>query len=76
MGLRPTQSDEKQLLSSNDFPWKRRLFPLSSRRSEAQWRDLRFLSHSENREQSYSLGAERPCNLQPAAASRYRDQVR
>jgi hypothetical protein len=25
MGLRPTQGDEKQLLSSNDSPWKRAL---------------------------------------------------
>jgi hypothetical protein len=46
MGLRTTQGDEKQLLSSNDSLWKRPPSPLSSRPKRtrksggAQWRDL------------------------------------
>jgi hypothetical protein len=42
MGLRPTQGDEKKLLTSNESPWKRRPPPCHPDRSEAQWRDLRF----------------------------------
>jgi hypothetical protein len=39
MGLRPTQGDEKHLLSSHHSSWKRRPSPLSSR---AKPRDLQF----------------------------------
>jgi hypothetical protein len=47
MGLRPTQGDEKQLLSSNDSPWKPRPLACHPDRSEAQWRDLRFYPSSQ-----------------------------
>jgi hypothetical protein len=40
MGLRPTQGDEKRLLSEATLPWKRRPHLCHLDRSEAQWRDL------------------------------------
>ena len=42
MGLRPTQGDEKRLLSTNDSAWKHRPPLCHLDRSAAQWRDLRF----------------------------------
>jgi hypothetical protein len=41
MGLRPTQGDEKRVLFSDSFCWKRRPPLCHLDRSEAQWRDLR-----------------------------------
>jgi hypothetical protein len=40
MGLRPTQGDEKRLLSEAALPWERRPHPCHLDRSAAQWRDL------------------------------------
>jgi hypothetical protein len=40
MGLRPTQGDEKRLLSEATLPWKHRPHLCHLDRSEAQWRDL------------------------------------
>jgi hypothetical protein len=40
MGLRPTQADEKRLLSSNYSPRKHRPSLCHLDRSAAQWRDL------------------------------------
>jgi hypothetical protein len=40
MGLRPTQGDEKRLLSEATLPWKRCPHLCHLDRSEAEWRDL------------------------------------
>jgi hypothetical protein len=42
MSLRPTQVDEKRLLSEAALPWKRRPRLCHLDRSAAQRRDLRF----------------------------------
>jgi hypothetical protein len=40
MGLRPTQGNEKRLLSGNRSPWKRHRALCHLDRSAAKWRDL------------------------------------
>jgi hypothetical protein len=40
MGLRPTQGDEKRLLSEATLPWKHRPHLCHLDLSEAQWKDF------------------------------------